>query len=194
MKIGEKILPIILLSLFIFTGCKKDKDGDSPNNYIKYDGEMYHIDKGILENYGQWDAGAYNLDLTLFSNEIKLIESQGEITGVTGTGNYIYFEMFTSSTTHLDNGTYQYNYTSEEAGTFDQGAIAINYNIEYETGEIMQEITDGTVKVSKNSDTYEITIDCTDEDGKSVTGYFKGTLTWYDASWKKSTKSHKRRF
>ena len=193
MKIGEKILTIVLLSLFIFTGCKKDKDGDSPNNYFKYEGKTYTINKGILENYGEEDAGVYNLDLTLISSGINLIESQGEIVGATGTGNIIYFEMFTTSETKLDNGTYEFDY-SAEAGTFDDGELLINYNTENYQAEIDQYINEGTVKVVKNGDIYEITINCTDEDGKSVTGYFKGTLKWYDQSDKKSTKTDKRRF
>jgi len=194
MKNEKKILTLVLFSLIILVGCKKDKDGDSPNNYIKYEGKTYVIDKGILENYGEEDEGVYNLDLTLFSSGINLIESQGEIVGATGTGNVLYFEMFTNSEIQLDNGTYVFDYYSEEAGTFDDGELLINWNAEDYQADIDQYIDEGTVKVAKSGDIYEITINCTDEDDKSVTGYFKGTLTWYDASQKKSTKTDKRRF
>ena len=193
MKIEKKILTIVLLCLIILAGCKKDKDEDSSDNYIKYDGKMYPIHKGILENFGEWSIGVYNIDLSLVSNEINLIESQGEITGATGTGNIIYFEMYTSNSTHLDNETYEYEW-SEEAGTFDDGWVGINYNVDDEEGEIELEIEDGTVTVTKNGYIYEITINCTDDLGKSVTGYFKGTLKWYDASLKKSSRTEKRKF
>jgi hypothetical protein len=190
----KKILTLVLLPLVIFAGCKKDKDGDSPNNYIKYEGKTYTINQGILENYGEEDEGVYNLDLTLFSSGINLIVSEGEIVGATGKGNVIYFEMFTTSETQLDAGTYEFDYYSEEAGTFDDGEILINYDAEDYQADIDQYINHGTVTVAKSGDIYEIRINCTDEDDKSVTGYFKGTLTWYDASKKKSTNTDKRRF
>ncbi|MBN2215604.1 MAG: hypothetical protein JW723_15335 [Bacteroidales bacterium] len=193
MKIEKNILAFLLLSLIFFAGCKKDDNGSSPNNYIKYDDKTYAIDKGILENYGEWE-GVYNLDLSLVSNGINLIESQGEITGATGTGNIIYFEMYTTNSLQLDNGTYEYDYYGLEAGTFDDGWVAINYDVNEENGDVEQDIEDGTVTVSRNGDIYEITIDCTDEVGKSVTGFFRGTLKWYDSSMKKSTKSGKRKF
>jgi hypothetical protein len=195
MKIERKILTIILLSMIIFAGCKKDKKESSFSNYVKYDSKMYPIDKGVLENYGQWEEdGAYNLDLTLFSEGITLLESGGEISGATGKGHGIYLEMYTSSPSQLDNGTYEYDYWSEEAGTFDYGWVTINYDAAIKDAEIDQDIEGGTVTVTKTGDTYEITINCTDEDGKSVTGYYKGTLKYYDYDKKKSTKADKRRF
>ena len=195
MKIERKILTIILLSLFIFAGCKKDKKESSFNNYINYDGKMYELSKGIIENWGQWDAdGAYNLDLTLTSSGITLVEVSGEIDHAEGKGHGIYLEMFTNNASQLANGTYEYDYWSEEAGTFDYGWVSINYDAALDDAEIDQDIEGGTVTINKSGDIYEITFNCTDEDGKSVTGYFKGTLKYYDYDMKKSTKADKRRF
>jgi len=195
MKIGKKILTVILLSLIIFAGCKKDKKESSFNNYIKYDGKTYPIDQGVIENFGRWDEDeGYNLDLYILSNGITLQESGGEITGVTGNGHVIYFEMFSNSPTQLDNGNYNYDEWSWEAGTFDYGWISLNYDAALDDSEIDQDIEGGTVTVSKTGDIYKITINCTDEDGKSVTGYFEGTLKYYDSSDKKSTRTGKRRF
>ncbi|HJX71136.1 MAG TPA: hypothetical protein VJ346_04270 [Bacteroidales bacterium] len=194
MKIEKKILTTVLFCLIILAGCKKDKDEDSSDNYIKYDGKMYPVDKGVLENFGDNDDGVYNLDLSLISDGITLIESQGELTGATGTGNIIYFEMYTNSSTQLDNGNYEYNYLAEEPGTFDEGWIGINYDFDDEEGDIELEIEDGTITVTKNGYVYEITISCTDDAAKSVTGYYKGTLKYYDYGEKKSTITDKRRF
>lgn len=195
MKI-EKILTTVVLIAIIFTGCKKDKNNEeSLSNYVTYNGTKYAVDKGILENFGQFEeGGAYNLDLYLVSNGITFLESNNEITGVSGQGHGIYFEMYTSGPTQLDNGTYNYDYWSETASTFDYGWVNINYDASTNIAEIDQDIEGGTVVVTKTGDVYEITINCTDEDGKSVTGYFKGTLKLYQSSYTKSTKADKSKF
>ena len=41
-------------------------------------------------------------------------------------------------------------------------------------------MTSGTVKVEKDGATYTITIDCVVEGGKTVKGYYKGTLSMFD--------------
>ena len=195
MKIERKILTIILLSLIIFAGCKKDSKESTFNNYIKYDGKTYDLDKGLIENWGQWDEDeAYNLDLYLISSGITLIESGDDWDIASGKGHGIYFEMYASSSTQLDNGTYDYDAWGWEAGTFDYGWVSINYDVALDDAEIDQDIEGGTVTINKSGDTYEITINCTDEDGKSVTGYYKGTLKYYDYDKKKSTRADKRRF
>lgn len=196
MKIERKILTIILLSLIIFTGCKKDKKESTVNNYIRYDGTTYAIDKGYLENWGKWSLeGDNNLDLTLVSNGISVVEVGGEIDEYIGEGNAIIFYMYSTSTTRLDDGNYVYDEdATEEAGTFEWANVVINYNIEDEEGDVDQYIVDGTVTVTKTGDVYEISFNLTDEDGKTVTGYFKGTLKYYDYDKKKSTKTDKRRF
>lgn len=194
MKIERKILTITLLSLIIFAGCKKESKVNTSDNYIKYNNQTYQIDKGVIENWGKGDFDeGYNIDLTLFSDGLTPVEIGGMITSASGNGHVIYFEMFTNSSTQLDNGTYDYDW-SYEAGTFDYGWILINYNGDLDDAEIDQDIEDGTVTINKSGDTYEITINCTDEDGKSVTGYYKGTLKYYDYDYKKSTKTEKRRF
>ncbi len=181
MKIDKKVLTIILLSLIFFTGCKKDKKESSFNNYFKYDGEIYRIDQGFLENYGSLNAGeSYKLSLTLTSDGLTPIENNGDLIGITGNGHIIHFEMFSGSGTQLTDGTYQYDFSSQNAGSFDDGWISINYDASQNEAEIDQDIEEGTVIITKTGDIYEITVSCTDEDNKSVTGYFKGTLKYYN--------------
>jgi hypothetical protein len=192
----RKILTIVLLSLIIFTGCKKDKDENSYDNYIKYDDKAYPLDKGILENWGKWSPESdNNLDLTLVSDSVNVIEWNNEVDSYSGTGHRIKFWMYSASSELLDNGNYTYDdLSSEKTGTFDYGQLLINYNFDNEEGEIEQYVADGTVTVTKSGDTYEITINCTDEEGKSVTGYYKGILKYFDYNKKKSTKTEKRKF
>jgi hypothetical protein len=82
---------------------------------------------------------------------------------------------------------------SGDAGTFDYGWVLINWDADIDDCDIDQDIEGGTVTVSKSGDVYEITINCTDEDGKTVTGYYKGTLKYYDYDQKKTTRTEKRR-
>ncbi|MCF6240285.1 MAG: hypothetical protein L3J74_02940 [Bacteroidales bacterium] len=50
-------------------------------------------------------------------------------------------------------------------------------------------IKDGTVKIEKSGDEYEITLDCTLLTGEKLSGYFKGTPKNYDYSLKKTLKA-----
>jgi hypothetical protein len=41
-------------------------------------------------------------------------------------------------------------------------------------------ITDGTLTISENGDSYTLSFDLTDEDGISITGYYSGSLNYID--------------
>ena len=193
-----KILTFFLVILIIFSGCKKDKDnGDETYDYyIKYDGKMYPLDKGAIENYGHYYVDdSYNLDLWFLSEGLNMIEINGEWDHESGTGHIVYFIMNTNSPSQIDNGNYVYDEDlTYDAGTFKYGDFTLNYDADHNTWETYKSFTDGTLTVSKSGDVYEITFNCTDEDGKNVTGYYKGTLKYYDYDQNKSTKTKKRKF
>ncbi len=184
----------LFMSMIAFSislaSCEKDDDDDDyeipKENHLMYDSKRYEITAGILEYYGQWWKGSngFNFDISLFSSGIFFDE---EIDDLSGQGNLITFEMFSSSETELMPGIY--NFDADESykpGTFDWGLFVINYDIEDQTGEISGEIESGTVKVEKSGSLYRITIDCRDNQGKRLTGYFEGNLDFYDWSdfWK----------
>lgn len=202
LKSTGKFLILALLTISVsITSCGKDDDenddenGIPEENHLKHDARMYEISDGILEYYGQWwdDTGGFNFDITLFSSGITFDE---ELEDFTGKGNMIMFEMFSESKTELKPGTYTFDADqSYDAGTFDRGLFFLNYDIETETAEVTGEIAGGTVKVEKSGSTYKITIDCTDNKGEKLTGFYEGTLDYYDWSdfWAKSSeKSGKR--
>jgi hypothetical protein len=91
--------------------------------------------------------------------------------------------MFSKTGNSLD--IEDYIFTSTEPcsiGTFDDGGYVINYDSENE-GDVDDdefEFTDGTISVSKSGNEYTITIDCTSENGKRITGFYKGTLRYFD--------------
>lgn len=178
MKTKVKI-PVILILAFLVAiiSCKKDKDETETKNHLKYDGKTYALAKGVLINYGQWleIEPNYNFDLLLTSSGIDFEQE-------TGQGHIIYFEFFTSSSSQLAAGTYNYHSSSYNAFTFDYGEFALDANLDPWSAEIEGEIEGGFVKVEISGSTYTITIDGTDSGGKKITGYYKGSLTLYDFS------------
>jgi hypothetical protein len=174
----------VFLVLFAFSallaGCKKDTD-TARKNFIKYNDKEYTLSLGYLENYGQFfESEGYNIDLTLMSSGFKIHEANGEIDSVSGTGNAIYFELFTSDSTELDSRIFTYDpEETRKAGTFDNGQVGIDFNAQTQEGDIYN-IVQGTVTVNKSGTEYEITVACKDLSGKDITGYFKGKLKYYN--------------
>jgi len=102
------------------------------------------------------------------------------VSDISGTGHSIYFEIYTSTSKKLDIGTYEYDSTGTgEPGTFVYGGCVAEYNTDTEEG-LNLELSEGTLTVEKNDGLYEISFDCAAEDGTSVTGYYKGSLKYYN--------------
>ena len=119
------MLSMLAMSLS-FVSCEKD-DEDTKKNQFTYDGVDYALAKGIIENYGLWnyEPNIYNFDLSFFSSGLILDEDAD----VTGTGDGLYFEMFSSSETELLPGTYTFDaQESGDANTFDIGMVVVNFN------------------------------------------------------------------
>ena len=190
----KKILPVVLVCLIALAGCKKD-DKTSGKNFVKHDGTEYAIDKGYLENWGQWSTdGDNNIDLTLLSEGVTIVEVNNELDDLAGTGHRATFWMYSTGTTALNSQVYSYDdYATEQNGTFELGKLNVDYNFDSGSG-LTYYVNNGTVTVEKDGATYKITIDCVDENGKKFTGSYEGTLGYYNWDFKKSTKRDKREF
>jgi hypothetical protein len=185
MRLTLRALFALMIAGAALTSCNKDDDDDdaTPESYFMYDGKTYELTQAYIENYGEWEPGVYNLDLTMMSKGFTVNTSNGQIQSVTGTGNALYFEMYTSDSTKLDNRTYTYDEMSTANGTFDFGVIGINFNIATQTGT-QHMVMSGTVTVSKSGSVYTITWDLTEENGKKVTGKYKKAITVSNVDWK----------
>ena len=171
-KFNIKLIGIFLALISVaLVSC--DEESTEKENSFKYDGKTYKIANGYLENFGLIET-SYNLDLILMTSGITYNSASGE---PSGEGSYLYFEMFSSSSTQLNPGTYNFDYYTWNAGTFDYAEIGVNVNFATEAGTYLS-IVAGTVKVKLTDTKYEITIDCTLENNKKVTGYYKGTLNY----------------
>jgi hypothetical protein len=180
----KPFVAILLLSIFI-AGCKKDEE-ETVKNYFNYNGTEFSLSQGFLENYGKYgtDEG-FNIDLSLLSSGFTINESNGEVESVTGTGDGLYFEIYTSLPDKLDIRDYTYDAKeSYVAGTFSYGMFGTGFSIENETGSLF-DITGGKVSVTSNGSEYEITINCTSSNGKTITGHYKGPLKYFNYDKKK---------
>jgi len=179
-NVSKFLVGAIVLSIF-FMGCKKDDD--TPKSQMTYKDVEYDLSQGFLESYGKWsDNSANNFSLILLSSGFTAHEEDGEIDSVSGIGHGIVFDLFATSPDKLDVGDYIYvSDGSGNAGTFVYANGVLNYNAQTEEG-IEFDIDGGKLTVVQNGDTYELKFDCTTEDGDQITGFYKGSLKYYDVS------------
>lgn len=173
-----KLLTSLLLGTMLFAGCGGDDDSDSESgNYFKINGKTYELKVGYLQNWGM-DADyydGYNVDLLLVSDGITFDAENEEFSG---TGDGIYFEMYSSMSNQLPAGSYTYSSTEPNStSTFDYGEYYVDFNTSTYDYTSYGFFNSGTITVSKSGSTYEISFTCTSSEGQSCTGYFKGQLT-----------------
>ena len=177
--IGALVVSTVLIS------CKKDKDKET-KNFLKIGETEYDLSAGLLTNYGKANNGdlhlGYNTDLTLYSKGL-LLQTGEDDWDLIGKGHAIYFQMFSSAGNVLDNMKYTYSSAiPSPIGTFDGGQYIINYVSETEDTDFADIMLSGEVNVSINGSEYTISINCTGKNGKKITGFYKGTLRYFDRS------------
>ncbi len=176
-----RVIGLLAISLIIFS-CSKKSSLPEMKNSITYNGTQYDMNKGLLEYFGNIQGSGLNIDLILLSPGLTPVVTNGQVDSIDGTGSGINFEIFTSGPTSLDVRDYTFDATmSGSPGTFDYGNALIDFNTLTQEG-ITSDIGGGKITVKSNSPVYEISFNCTTKDGKSVTGYYKGSLPYYDMS------------
>lgn len=170
----------LTIGLLIFN-CKKSITSVTPlKNAITYNGTEYDLNTGILEYYGKLQGTGINFDLIFLSSGLVPVTNNGMVDSITGTGNGINFEIFSTGTTALNVGDYTFDASKTgTAGTFDFANTILNFNTVNQQG-IDLDMNGGKVTIKQNGSVYELTFNCTGVDGKSVTGYFKGSLQYYN--------------
>jgi hypothetical protein len=184
MKTYLKTCLLAALLLPAIISCKKDDTSSPKNNAITFKGTEYPLHNGYLEYYGQVAAQhSYNIDLTVVSSGIVVHEANGEIDSISGNGNVMYFELFTSDSARIPSGTYKFDINQTyAANTFDHGAIGLNINIATMDAEYYFGIIDGNLKIKDlgTENSYEVILSAKNTLGSNVTAYFKGTFSYYD--------------
>lgn len=190
MKKLIKLFSALFLVSAFFISCDKENDdnGVAQKNYLKVGEKEYVLSQGLIVNHGQaisdeyWQHEGYNYVLSLVSSDIAIsIDSYGEIEAL-GSGQIILFELFSSKNNELDSRLYHFSSTQPyPVGTFDYAGFSLNWTGENDESYWF-EITSGKVTVDKSEKDYSITIDCKSKNGESVTGFFKGSLPFFDYS------------
>jgi len=173
----------VTLSLLI-VNCNKSTvpPANTFKDSITYNNKVYDVNTGLLEYYGKIKGSGFNIDLTLVSSGLTPVVVNGVVDSIKGTGNGINFEIFTTKSTSLDIGDYNFDASKTgAAGTFDYANTILDFNTVTQKG-IDLDIKAGKVTIKQIASEYELNFSCTGVDGKSVTGYYKGSLQYYDNS------------
>ena len=153
-------------------------------NYLQVGDTTIYLSDGNKSYFGKTSDNSYNFDIELVSSNIVLSTSTNanadEYPVYTGTGTYLYFEAYTSSSSSLADGEYTFFYDGEThpAGTFD----VCKYSSEfvYETDYSYQIITDGTLTVKNIKGGMELSFVGKTPMGEDVKMYYKGALNYYE--------------
>ncbi|MBU0766057.1 MAG: hypothetical protein KJ607_14630, partial [Bacteroidetes bacterium] len=94
-------------------------------------------------------------------------------------GSAITFNIFSSTSAEVAEGTYLYNPDDEISGTFSYSVVVINYDTQTDEADEYLYIEDGSVTFDKLGQNFVVSFSCHDETGKSVKGYFSGPLLYF---------------
>jgi PKD repeat protein len=160
---------------------KKEKKSDEASmtitvkeaNQIVFNGTKYPLSKGYLEYYGDWaGSGTYNFDITLVSDGLTLTQD-----GMTGYGNFVYVESWSSTPSTLTTGSYTYG-TSYYASTYSTWLFGYDYDAGTDTGTVWN-CSGGSMTISINGTIYTIDMDLVAGEN-TVNIHYEGTMTLYD--------------
>lgn len=142
-------------------------------NGFRYDNVSYTLDKSNLEFYGAWseNPNSYNFDVYIMDNNI-------DFENETGTGNIVYFEAWSSDTTQLMPGVYNFNLTNNPL-SFSTGIFGLNVDLATGTGDIL-EATAGKLNVAKAGNIYTFYGELTLSNQKTIEFSYKGTVVFTD--------------
>jgi hypothetical protein len=172
-----KTLKSILLLAFItcaFLSCKDDDDNGGASGSgmgsFTYDGSNFALDKGSVINYG--GAGnSFNFDIILGSPSLNF-DQFGDLDG---SGDSVYFELWTDQQSGLKSGTYSYDSSSEADFTFTIGQIGVGCD-NNGTCTFQDDSRSGTVTINRSGSNYDISFNLTMNGGEVITGSYDGSL------------------
>lgn len=164
-----RLITVILLASTLLISCSKDDTGTK--NYFKVGNTEYPISTVYMRILGpnSSDEG-YVTDLTLLTGDMK----RNNIGWFKGKGNIVDFVMHTTTDKVIDNKVFVFKKTNEN-GTF-YGEYILDVDILNGTHGDSSRYTDGTVSVSKDGLYYTLIIDCVNQKGEKVTGFYNGAI------------------
>lgn len=170
------LLGLLIISLAV-SGCKKDEE---ESNYLQVGDKTVTLSDGNIKYYGDYSATSWNFDLDFVSPEITLSTDESGNPDYTGVGARVYFEVYSASSTKLNDGDYTYlNDGTYAAGTYDEFSYTYDYNGDY----TIVDGYEGTLTVKNNgNNSFVIDFSGKDENSNVVKLHYNGTLHYYDRS------------
>lgn len=178
------ILMMIAIVAIVSFSCQKDDEDEEDNentrnNSFTYQGHEYAISKGCY--YLTSVGSVYDYSLKLASSSISFIynDTLGYVQQ-SGTGNYVYIDLYTSNSDITGSFVCDDSGGSEDTPHFEDGIIIMNGNFDNGWPDEIGILDGGTLQINKNGNIYEIIFNWTSNDGKPITGYYKGELVFYN--------------
>ncbi len=181
----KRVLTFLFLGLLslsvVFVSCKKDEETDDNTtpvvtNKMVFNGTTYALSNAYVFYYGKSNETpvSYNLDLVLSSSGFTYNEDSMDYVG---TGDAIYFELFSNDSTKFTNGTYPMD--TINAGfpfTFDYAEVLIGFNASTGAGSY-EDLVSGSLVVATSGSNYVFTFTGKSKTGKDVTLSYTGGIT-----------------
>lgn len=164
--------------LALVTSCSED---DKPVRKLVIDDETmklahgYLVDNGVYYDNNEDQASQYDIILT--TKDLTVDENVDPV----GSGDFIYFELFSTEIDELPDGTYVFNDSYFLGDLLDvQAGIGLGTD-----NNISFYVVEGAMTLKKSGDDYKITFDLTmvqegTETEVQVTGKYEGKLTFID--------------
>ena len=175
MKNSAKLLALVAALIIALSGCSDKEDPKTKQNVIIVDGTEFAVTQALTEEYGGDETSGYNFDLLILSSGFDF--SDYENSWVTGSGNVLYLELWSTSSTGLVTGTYTSS-ANFEPNTFTSSYVGINYDTSDDTADQGYEDGTGSVSITVSGSTYTVNFDLTFGATK-VTGNYTGTVSHF---------------
>lgn len=171
-KILKSILFIAVLSFLASCGSDDDAIANKVNQ-ITADNQTFKITNATMFNEGTFN-GITEFDLYFTDSGITINDDKD----ITGKGDFLYLRLFSSQENELTAGKYLYN--NQDNFSFLLNRATHFFEFESSKGDGLKregiDIDSGSISVALENNIYTITLKLIDENGKAVTGYYKGTL------------------
>ncbi|MFV0364998.1 MAG: hypothetical protein ACK5JS_00630 [Mangrovibacterium sp.] len=197
MRTVIKISSFFLCSFLVFS-CSKGGDGTPEENnvgYVQIADTKMDLAQAYLEDYGEFESGVYNLDLSILSKAAQTSDTEQAA---------VYFEMFSSTAKDLAVGEYTVGvYPDVKANNYSTSSeLLIGTELKFNTSEQVFEIknglvvrpTSGTMRIISASSTeyevryqgygdvteYKTNLEPTYKTDVAIKAYYKGSMKYYE--------------
>lgn len=155
---------------------------DASQGSFTVEDSVYGVNQGLIYDASTKFTDDANFFTIYLLSDGFTMTSGSSYTEFSGTGNYFEIQLYSDTISdNIEEGAYTYD-TSHDVGTFISGDYILNYDKELDTYDKSASVSNGAISIEKDGYQYIINIICQDEDGNSITGYYKGDLDYSDIS------------